>query len=158
MKARKKLLVISLLSIGFLILTSSCAVNTQYIPVYKPLAEPPVKIAVEQLLSDYFTDVNSADAKYKGVRFLFSDIKVEALSITVVDSASDPNISIINYYIEFRLKYEESLPTIKEGYILDIIGNVKGLFDMGNPHVIVEDCWISIVEGDTEGDINDWEY
>jgi len=157
-KFKKIVVFIFFLFLACLIFVSGCERYEFFVPEYRNFTKPPDEIVVEQLLADYVTDEVAADAKYKGKRLLFTNIKVEALNVNIVDSASDPDISIINYYIEFRLRFNEDTPLIKEGFILDIIGDVRGLIGMGNRYVVVDNCWINIVEGDMEGDIPDWGY
>jgi len=155
----KKIVVFNfILFLSSLIVLTGCARYEMFVPEYKKFTKPPDTITTEQLLSDYLADEVAADTKYKGKRFLFTNVKVEALNVNIVNSAYDPDISIINYYVEFMIRFNEDTPIIKEGFILDILGDIRGLFGTGNHYIIVDNCWIGIVEGDTEGDILGWGY
>lgn len=46
----------------------------------------------------------------------------------------------------------------REGFVVDIVGEVRSLFGIKHNYLIMEKCWISIVEGDIGGDIPDWGY
>jgi hypothetical protein len=157
-KTNIKVIVSFIFLLSALLVLIGCARAELFVPEYTGFTPPPDEITTEQLLSDYRADEVAADDKYKGKRFLFTDIVVEGLTVFIVDPATDPNIYIVNNSVEFRPKFNVDTALVREDFVVDILGSVRGLFGTDNSFVIVEDCWIGVTEGDVGGDIPDWGY
>ena len=108
---------------------------------------PPEEADIDRVYADYMTNKSAADHMYKGKRFLFSGVRVEE-----VESYSQNPRVIDNYImygsIKFRARYAEYLDGYKEGFVVDIVGEVQSL-SFGDI-LIIKDCWFSVVEGDID--------
>lgn len=152
----KKLLVISALVISSLIIITSCGVDEQTTPVYTPIADPPIEVTIEQLLAGY---LDNDLAQYEDKKLLFSGVVVEGINTVSIDSANASTIYPVNNIIEFRPRYRTDTRLVREGYVIDIVGVFRGVFGMTNPYIVVDDCWIKIIEGDLGvGDYEDPDY
>lgn len=141
-----------------IIMITACGSDEQVVPVYQPVAAPPEEVMVEQLLSDYLTDEVAADAKYDGKRLLFINIEVEKIIAYWPTSADDPIIYIVNNSIEFRPRYFVDTVYVREGFVVDIVGEVRGLFGIEDRYLVMENCWVKIVEGDIGGAYENPDY
>jgi len=131
-----------------LIVLNGCQSEDNSVPVYQPVAEPPLEITIDQLISDYEADGDATLAKYKGERLLFSGVVVDKINTVFIDSANASTIYPVNDIIEFRPRYRTDTALVREGYVIDIIGEFYGVFGITNPYIVVDDCWIKIIEGD----------
>jgi len=141
-----------------LIVLTGCERYELFVPEYRHFVPPVEEVTMEQLLYDYTEDEVAADAKYEDKRFLYTGVEVEELNVIIFDPASSPNIDIINNSIEFRPKYNIGTALVSEGFVVDIVGEVQSVIGAVNSYLIVEDCWISIVEGITLTGTTDWGY
>ncbi|MFC1865524.1 hypothetical protein ACFLYB_02275 [Chloroflexota bacterium] len=150
LKLRYKQIVVTatVITLSGLFVLTGCQSDEPVIPVYHAVGAPPVEVTIEQLLSDYTSDEVAADIKYKGKRLLFSDVEVESLTIIFIDSANDPILYIVNSDIEFRPKYDIDTTFVREGFVVDMIGEVYGWFGLVDRYLVVENCWVKIIEGD----------
>ena len=101
------------------------------------------------------TDKVIGDTKYKGKRLSFSNVEVEEINRIVLDSANAPNNYIVNNSVEFKPRYNIDTILVREGFVVNIVGEVRGLFGTKHNYLNVERCWISIVEGDIGACIGD---
>ena len=128
-----------------------CANNTESTsaaPEFEELGPPPVEVTVDQLYAEYMADKAAADAKYKGERLLFSGVEVEEIESIFADSGQDPLIYIVNHSVEFRPRYITDTVLVRKGFVVDIVGEIRGVFGVVNHYLVVGDCWVKIVEGD----------
>jgi len=132
---------------GLFILTG-CQRDGQITPIYVPVASPPVEVTIDQLLSDYVSDEVATDAKYKDKRLLFTNVEVEEIKIDLMVDCDAPTIYIVCNGVEFRPKFDIGESFVGEGFVVDIIGEVYGWFGVANRYLVVENCWIKIIEGD----------
>lgn len=153
---------IAILAVG-LIGFGGCAGNGEAIAVIPEFEEPeapPIEVTIDQLYEEYMTDEAAANAKYKGKRLLFTNVEVEEINSISVDSANPPINYIVNHSVEFRPRYTKYTALVREGFVVDIVGEVRGVFGMEHYYLVVENCWINIVEGDigTGADYEDPDY
>jgi len=141
---------IAILAVG-LIGFGGCAGNAEnalVIPEFEEPEPPPIEVTIDQLYEEYMTDEAAANAKYKGKRLLFTNVEVEEINTFFPDSAQDPIIYIVNHSVEFRPRYWIDTVLVREGFVVDIVGEVRGVFGLENYYLVVENCWVKIVEGD----------
>lgn len=144
-----KLLIIAVLLFSVLVTIVACSSEGASVPIYQPVtAAPPEDVTVDQLLSDYLADKDEAEAKYKDKRIMFTGVEVEKITQVYQDSANNPYIYIVNKNVEFRPRYNIDTALVREGFVVDIVGEVRGFFGVDSRYFIVEDCWVNIVEGD----------
>lgn len=134
--------------IGF----NGCAGNTEIvadIPEFEVLETPPIEVTIDQLYQEYITDEAAAKAKYEGKRLLFTNVVVEKLETFPTDPTfNGPQFHIVNNSVEFRPKYWADTENIKVGFVVDIVGEPRGLFGVNLQLLVVDDCSIFIIEGD----------
>ena len=154
---KNKILIISALLLSSIIALTGCAKYEFFIPEYNALNSPPEEITIGQLRSDYRVNEVAADAKYKGERLLFNDVEVEQLGGQWVYIGLGEWIFEKTYFfsgsVKFRLWGEDYaiMQSIEEGYVLNIVGDCRGLVSGGygeEPLVLVTDCWVERVIGD----------
>ena len=141
----KRLLVTLVLIIPTLVIFYSCGDNEQTVPVYTPIGDPPIEVTVSQLVNRF---LENDLAQYEGKKLLFSGVVVEKINTVFIDSANVSYIYPVNNIIEFRPRYRTDTELVREGYVIDIVGELRGVFGITNPYIIVEDCWVKIIEGD----------
>ena len=108
-----------------------------------------IEVTPEQLYAEYAADETAAAAKYKGKRLSFIGVTAEKI---VNEFYVYPPPGIGDLHVEagsfkFRPAYESYLDDIREGFVLDIVGEVVGLI-FGS--LYITDCWIQIVEGNVD--------
>jgi hypothetical protein len=160
MKGKVKYLFLSLIGILVisLVVLSGCAGNDSAVltfPAFEAPLPPPVEVTVDQLYQEYMTDETAAKAKYKGKRLLFTNVEVEEINRISVNSATPPINYIVNHSVEFLPRYATDFDYILVGFVVDIVGDCQGL-SWGR--VLINDCWINIVEGDIEADYGEPAY
>ena len=126
-------------------LINACGGDSEFIPVYQPVATPPEEITVNQLVNSF---LENDLVKYEGKKLLFSGVEVEKINTVFIDSANVSYIYPVNNIVEFRPRYRTDTELVREGYVLDIVGELRGVFGITNPYIIVDDCWVKIIEGD----------
>ena len=141
------ILVINL--IGFTGCTGN-AESTLVAPEFEEPGAPPIEVTVEQLYAEFVDDEEAAKAKYKGQRLSFIGVTVEDVSNSFyAENPTDlTNVYVLNGSVEFRPRYNVDTELVREGFVLDIVGEVRGLFGVNKDRLIVKNCWINIVEGD----------
>ncbi|UCE97767.1 MAG: hypothetical protein JSV74_00050 [Dehalococcoidia bacterium] len=142
----------------FLISTgiAACSSSGESIPVYQPIADPPEEVTIEQLLNSYS---ENDLVKYENKKLLFSGVIVEDINTVFIDSANASTIYPVNNIVEFRPRYRTDTALVREGYIIDVVGELRGVFGVMNPYIIIDDCWIKIIEGDLNvGQYEDPDY
>ena len=147
-RSKQIVVIVTVVILSALFVLTGCQSDEPVIPVYHAVGAPPVETTIEQLLADYTSDEAAADIKYGGKRLLFSDVEVESLTILFQDSANAPFVYIVNSDIEFRPKFDIDTSFVREGFIVDIIGEVYGWFGVVDRYLVVENCWVKIIEGD----------
>jgi hypothetical protein len=157
LKFRSKQIVVAATVIilsGFFIL-SGCQSDEQITPVYVPIESLPLEITIDQIYADYMADETAADDKYKGGRFLFYGVTVEKVN-SVINWGNNEvfmyNSHFITGGVKFNPKYTVYLDNVWDGFVVDIVGECKGLIwpiNSMEPLLQISDCWINIVEGDS---------
>ena len=147
-KFNKIVITITVIILLALFVLTGCQSKEQIVPVYKPIEAPPLEVTLDQVKSDYISDEAAANIKYGGKRLLFSNIEVESIKVNNMDDYDIPIVHIRNNGVEFKPKFESDTTFIREGFIVDIIGEVDGLFGVANRYLVVKDCWVKVIEGD----------
>jgi hypothetical protein len=135
---------------------TACSSSGESIPVYQPIANPPEELTIEQLINSYF---ENDLMKYENKQLLFSGVVVENINTVFIDSANASTIYPVNNIVEFRPRFRTDTALVREGYVIDVVGELRGVFGVMNPYIIIDDCWIKIIEGDLSvGDYEDPDY
>ncbi len=108
---------------------------------------PPEEVNIDRVYADYMANKSAADHMYKGKRFLFTGIRVEEVESYFLNPRAIENY-IMYGSVKFRARYAEYLDGYKEGFVVDIVGEVQSL-SFGDI-LIIKDCWFSVVEGDID--------
>ena len=142
---------IAILVIALISLTS-CSENAEssfVFPTFEEPSQPPTEVTVEQLYAEYMVDEAAADARYEGKRLLFNEVEVVKVKRqNYTDSHGDDyllSLYFITGPVKFKLQDFGIMQNIKEGYVLNIVGECRGLLE---GFVIIEDCWVESVIGD----------
>ncbi len=143
------LVIIAVLVVG-LIYLSGCTGNAENgftVPTFTEPEPPPIEVTVGQLYEEYMTDEAAAGAKYKEERLLFSRVTVEKVSNHLLDHRANEaaDIYIMTDSVKFKPRYSSDIDFIREGFVVDIVGEAQGLI-WGV--LYIKDCWIMIIEGD----------
>ena len=111
-------------------------------------------------------DETAADAKYKGERLLFNEVEVEEVDSHLVHVGGGEEVRLKYFFIigfvQFYLRDFDIMQNIEVGYVLNIVGECRGLvsglwwYSDGEPLLLVNDCWVESVIGDitTGGEID----
>jgi len=140
------LVIIGVLVVG-LIGLSGCTGDTDVTSVIVEPLQPPIEVTVDQLYQEYMTDEAAAKAKYKEERLLFTEVEVEEVSNHLLDHRANEaaDIYIMTDSVKFKPRYSSDIDFIREGFVVDIVGEAQGLI-WGV--LYIKDCWIMIIEGD----------
>ena len=155
---------IGILSVFLTIAVSltGCYKTELFIPDYIQLEAAPVETTVEELLADYLTDEEAADAKYNGKRLLFYGVLVEEARSYYPHGQyhEDPmpdDIKGTEYYmfttgsVLFNPKDPVYLYGVVPGSIVDVVGVCQGL---SGDIIIISDSWIQIAGGEASGPVD----
>jgi len=120
--------------------------------------ELPLEVTIDQIYAEYMADEAAAEDKYKGERLLFYGITVEEVG-SYIDP--DEGLFMYNTYIivdsvKFFPKYTDYLDNVRDGFVVDIVGECRGLLwpiNSMEPLLSINDCWINTIEGEV---IEDW--
>jgi len=157
LKLRSKQIVVfsTVIILSGLFIMAGCQNKGQDTPVYIPIESLPLEITIDQLYADYMADEAAADDKYKGERLLFYGITVEKVN-SVINWGNNEvfmyNSHFITGSVKFNPKYTVYLDNVWDGFVVDIVGECKGLIlpiNSVEPLLQISDCWINIVEGDS---------
>lgn len=146
---KRKAIVFSMLILvlsGSGILTA-CQSNQEPVFVYQPVALPPDEVSIEQLITDYMTDIVSADAKYKGKTFLFTGITVENIQNNTNTYPPPYDIYILSGLVKFAPRYHTGFDNIGEEFVVDLVGKCQG---WQFSRIYITECWVGVVEGDVD--------
>ncbi len=108
-----------------------------------------IEITPAQLYAEYTADEAAATARYKGKRLSFIGVTAEK----VINEFYDPRATLLYVLVDsvkFRPTYAAYIDDVREGFVLDIAGEVTGLI-FGS--LFIHNCWIQIVEGDAGGPV-----
>ena len=147
-RSRQIVVTATVIILSALFVSTGCQSDEQITPVYVPVAAPPVEAILEQVLSDYISDEVAADIKYGGERLLFVNLEVEKIKVNLMDDYDTPVVRIVCNGVEFRPKFDIDTTFVRKGFVVDIIGEVYGWFGAVDRYLVVENCWIKIIEGD----------
>ena len=149
--------VLTIWSINFTVCSNNDE-NKTVIPSFTDPGPPPIEITANQLFDEYITDEAAANAKYKGKRLSFINLKVEKINSVFVDSANPSIIYPVSNSVEFRPRFSVDSAWVRQDYVVDIVGEVRGLFGMTERFLVVDDCWIKIIEGEIGVEYVDPDY
>ena len=130
---------------------SGCSKQESFITEYQHFTPPPDEITIEQLLSDYMTDEDAADVKYKWKRFLFTEVEVEEVFGTVsffdfgYEAYRKTHFMSGNVKFTDLLDFNVAMQNIEVGYVLNVVGECRGL---KGGIVSIHDCWVESIKGD----------
>ena len=153
-----------LVAVTILVISSAgftgCVGNAEsdiFAPKFEELMAPPIEVTIDQVYEEYMANEASADAKYKGKRLLFYGVTVEEVASVsdVGNQVFQYNTHIIANSVKFTPRYTIDLDNVGEGFVVDIVGECRGLIwpISREPLLQISDCWINIVEG---GILEDW--
>ena len=134
-----------------------CHSNDSTLPEYISIGETPTVTSIEQVIIDYTTDQQAADAKYKGKKLVFYNIVVETVQSWFPHGQyhEDPMPNYIkgpdDYWfitnsVIFRPRDPIYLYGIITGSVVDVVGICDGLSDN---KVVITDAWIKRIGGET---------
>ncbi len=136
-----------ILLVGVVALVSACFGGyAAEVPTMSELEDPPEEIDVETLYSYYITDEETAGSIYKGKRFLFTNITVEKIESVVLDPKHAGDTYIMYDSVKFRAQYPNDLDYYKEGFIVEVVGEVQGM--QYGDILVIKNCWFKVIEGD----------
>ncbi|MHC4278072.1 MAG: hypothetical protein ACYSTI_12235 [Planctomycetota bacterium] len=141
-----------LLSIS-LVGLSGCTETDIIIPEFREPSPPPPIVDVNQLSSEYASDADAADVKYKGERLLFNQLEVEEVIFQSFSGfAGDDN----NFKVYFKNGGVSFVPqgilmsimqSIETGFILNVEGICLGLIGPEDS-IAIEISWVESIKGD----------
>jgi hypothetical protein len=140
--------------IGFLIFSlasaTGCTGGSEFAaPEFTAPDAAVIEITPAQLYAEYTADEAAAAAKYKGKRLSFIGVTAEK----VINEFYNPRATLLYVLVDsvkFKPTYVTYIDDVREGFVLDIVGEVTGLI-FGS--LFIHDCWIQIVEGDAGGPV-----
>jgi hypothetical protein len=112
---------------------------------------PPLVVTIDQLYAEYMADEVAADAKYKWKRLAFYEVVVEEVfgSISYFDFGYEAfrKTHFMSGSVIFTdlLDFEVAMQNIEVGFVLNIVGECRGLKDGS---VSISDSWVESVKGD----------
>ena len=136
-------LIIIIVSFLCLLAFSGCrqGLSLPYTPIR--LEPPPVELSLEKVYNDYMIDINEAEEKYMGKRFLFKGLVVDWVGSYVLNQRiGDYSIMVGN--VKFKPRCERDLDQIFPGFIINVTGIPQSLFV--DRILIITDCLMYIVE------------
>jgi hypothetical protein len=156
-KSKKIVIAITVIMLSVIFVLTGCQSDEHIIiPIYEPVEEPPLEVVLDQVLSNYISDEMVANTKYGGKRLLFTNIKVEKVKVNNMDDYDIPIVHIESNGVVFKPKFESDTTFVREGFVIDIIGEVDGWFGVANRYLVVKNCWVKVIEGDV-GSTSDFE-
>ncbi|MFC1865570.1 hypothetical protein ACFLYB_02510 [Chloroflexota bacterium] len=147
-RSRQIVVTATIIILSALFVSTGCQTDEQITPVYVPVAAPPVEATIDQVLSDYTSDEVAADIKYGGKRLLFTNLEITKVNVNLIEDYSIPIVHIVSNGVEFRPKFDIDTNFVREGFIVDIIGEVYGWYGVVDRYLVVENCWVKIIEGE----------
>lgn len=119
---------------------------------------PPIVVTVSQLYAEYMADEVAADAKYKWKRLAFYEVEVEAVFGEIsyfnfgYEAYRKTYFTSGNVIFTDLLDFEVAMQNIEVGYVLNIVGECRGL---KGGSVSMSDSWVESVKGDlgTDGPV-----
>ncbi|MDD2251637.1 MAG: hypothetical protein PHQ10_01560 [Dehalococcoidales bacterium] len=113
-------------------------------PITTQPSEPEV-VDGEQLYREFKEDPEAAAAKYTGRTFKFENIRISDMVPLYKGTGTDWYARGGN--VKFKPQYLSNLEEVKIGVIVDVVGEVYGLFyDL----LVIENCWYTVID-DTDG-------
>jgi len=154
-QSKQIVFIAAVLILSFLIVLTGCQNDDQVAPVYISIGAAPVEVTIDQIYAEFMGDEAAANAKYKGKRLLFHGVTVEEVGRIFNWGNNEVymgNSHIITGNVKFNPRYTVDLDNISEGFLLNIAGDCKGLIRpfFREPFLQISDCWIDIVEGNSE--------
>jgi hypothetical protein len=127
---------------------TGCSGNSEFAaPEFTEPDAAVIEIPPAQLYAEYIADEAAASAKYKGKRLSFIGVTVEKVSSYFYDPRAT-EFYVMADSVKFRPTYVTYIDDVREGFVLDIAGEVMG-FIFGS--LFINDCWFQIVEGNGGG-------
>lgn len=94
-------------------------------------------------MDEYKKDAEGANRVYEGKRLYFQGLTV---NMAKPATQNDPDAYFVAGGIMFKPRYIFDLEGVVEGTVVDIVGQIRGY---SPPVLVVGDCWIKIVGGNT---------
>ena len=113
-----------------------------FAPIFEGLNAPPVEVTIGQISDNYEIDPIAADDKYRRKRFCFYNVEVEE-----VDDSNTKRFFMAGN-VKFFLRSTSMMQNVEPGFVLNLIGECKGLVGASREIVTVNDCWVESVVGD----------
>ena len=133
--------------LGSLISVTGCN-NTEsniVLADYEEISQkPPIELTIGQLYEDYITDPIAADDEYKGKRLCFYEVKVEE----VVSFGATGKQYFITGDVKFILRSTSKMQNVEQSYVLNLVGECRGIDNTPSKVVTIKDCWVESVIGD----------
>ncbi len=110
---------------------SSCSQQAFSPPTASSIGSAPIEANALQMWKDYKTDAVAAAAKYEGKDLHFARVRVDKMTFLgegmdeepYVQEGIDPNVEIVR----FRANTVAEITPVREGYIVEIVGQSQGL-------------------------------
>lgn len=124
-------------------LSLSCSHSAYPIPAFQ---KAPEVLDLEKLLADYEADQAAAAIKYQGKTFLFPGIEVDKMMSHAMEPhrAQLADLYVQKGYVRFLPKSIFGLNHVGPGFIVDVIGDVRG---WQGGFFIIDNCIFIVVEG-----------
>jgi hypothetical protein len=156
LRSRQLVVIAAVFILSFSAILNGCQSNDQVFPVYTAINTIPVEVTIDKIFTEYMADEAAANGKYKGERILFSGVTVEEVGRILNWGNNERwmyNSHIRTGSIKFIPRYTLHLDNVIEGSVVDIVGECIGLTqsDYNEPLLLVSDCWIKIVGGESKG-------
>ena len=109
-------------------------------PATTPPSEP-VVIDGEQLYREFKEDPEAAEAKYKGKTYLFKNVSIDDMVPLYKGTGTDWYARGGN--VKFKPQYLINLEKVKIGVVVDVVGEVYGLFyDL----LVIQNCDYTVID------------
>ncbi len=131
--------------------------NTLLTPEFEEPEAPPMEVTIDQLYAEFIADRDAAMAKYEGQKLSFIGVVAEDVSNNFYIERAD-DFYIVSGNVRFKARYVNDIEAIRRGWVLDIVGQVRDLFGFESHYLLVDNCWINIVEGDPNAYYGEPEY
>jgi hypothetical protein len=142
MKITIKTILLIALGISFALASSiGCSRETFTPPTATSLEEAPIELTAKQLYDEFNADPEGTKAKYANKKLHFPRVKVEKMSF--LGEPVDPELYVMENNVKFRVTMPDYLRTVREGYTVEVVGT---LWDKQYEFVIVEKCWIRVID------------
>jgi hypothetical protein len=123
------------------VIVAGCSKPAFTPPPATTLEDKPIELTSKQLYDEYMANPEATKAKYAGKSLHFARVKVEKMSF--LGEPIDAELYVQEGLIKFRVDIASQLMTVRDGYIVEVVGK---LWDKQYAYVILEDCWLKVVD------------